>query len=123
MAAERKFTISGPGAADFLAATGGEDLPGTSPSKGMGQTRDEGSTLTDPRNLVPRFGPDTEAQPGERGSTTDEETAPDRRTGSQTGTIGGGGIEAHNADPVRATGVDDPTTGEKSTKKRTTKKY
>jgi hypothetical protein len=123
MSAERKFTISGPGAADFLAATGGEDLPGTSPSKGMGQTRNDGSALTDPRNLVPRLGPDTEAEPGERASTTDEERAADQRSGSQTGTIGGGGVDAHNSEPVRATGVDDPTTGGKSAKKRTTKKY
>src|SRR5688572_33351373 len=108
MAADRKFTISGPGASDFLAAAGGEDRPGSGSSKGMGQTR-EGSPLTDPRNLVPRLGPDTEAQPGERESTTSRDTSPDQRTGSQTGNIGGGGTDAHNADPVRATGVDDAT--------------
>jgi hypothetical protein len=28
-------------------------------------------------------------------------------TGSQTGTIGGGGFEAHNPSPERATGSDD----------------
>ena len=120
--ADRKFTISGPGAADFLAAGGGEDLPGTSPSKGMSQTRGE-SSITDPRGLVPRLGPDTEAEPGER-NAGDESQVQDQRTGSQTGTIGGGGADAHNSDPVRATGVDDPTThGDKGPKKRTTKKY
>ena len=121
--ADRKRTISGPGAADFLAATGGEDLPGTSSSKGMSQTRGE-SSITDPRGLVPRLGPDTEAEPGERNAGGDATNVQDQRTGSQTGTIGGGGSDAHNADPVRATGVDDPTThGEKGPKKRTTKKY
>jgi hypothetical protein len=33
-------------------------------------------------------------------------------TGSATGTIGGGGFDAHNPSPVRATGVDDPTVNE-----------
>lgn len=40
-----------------------------------------------------------------------EPHADDERSGSQTGTIGGGGPDAHNPDPVRATGVDDPTAG------------
>jgi hypothetical protein len=122
--ADRKFTISGPGAADFIASGGGEDRPGTSPSKGMGQTRD-GSAFTDARNLVPRLGPDTEAEPGERESTTAQQTPADQRTGSQTGTIGGGGADAHNPDPVRATGVDDDSaaSSSKAGKKRTTKKY
>jgi hypothetical protein len=31
----------------------------------------------------------------------------DEITGSQTGTIGGGGFEAHNPSPVRATGSDE----------------
>jgi hypothetical protein len=125
MAADRKFTISGPGAADFLASGGGEDLPGTSPSKGMSQTRGE-STITDPRHLVPRLGPDTEAEPGERGSRSGTDAPQDQRSGSQTGTVGGGGVDAHNPDPVRATGEDDPTahgTADKTQKKRTTKKY
>ena len=39
--ATKKTTISGPGAADFLTAAGGVDLPETDPSKGMTQTRDE----------------------------------------------------------------------------------
>ena len=48
-------------------------------------------------NKTPRPGPDTEAHPGERRPA-------DEVTGSQTGTIGGGGSEAHNPSPVRATG-------------------
>ena len=98
---DRKRTISGPGAADFLAATGGEDIPGVSPNKGTTEMRED-SEITNPKNLVPRLGPDTEARPGER--APDEE-----RPGSATGTIGGGGPESHNPSPVRATGVDDPT--------------
>ncbi len=127
--ADRKFTISGPGAADFLAAEGGEDFPGASPEKGMAQTRGD-SSITDPRGLVPRLGPDTEAEPGERNTGTDDADRQDQRPGSQTGTVGGGGADAHNPDPVRATGVDDPTTpgadtqgADKTGKKRTTKKY
>jgi hypothetical protein len=120
--ANRKFTISGPGAADFLASEGGLDRPGASASKGMGQTRDE-SPLSDSRNLVPRPGPDTEAEPGERGSTAPANRSVDQRTGSQTGMTGGGGAEAHNTDPVRATGVDDATAVPRNGRKRTTKKY
>lgn len=91
--AKRKRTISGPGAADFLASGGGEDLPGTSPSKGTGNLREE-SDLTQPRNLAPRLGPDSEAMPGERRGVLGP-TAEDRKTGSQTGTVGGGGPEGH----------------------------
>jgi hypothetical protein len=102
--ADSKRTISGPGASDFLASGGGEDMPGVSPNKGMSDTRDE-SGVTNPRNLVPRLGPDTEGEPGER--------APDEdMPGSATGTIGGGGFDAHNPSAVRATGVDDPTVNE-----------
>jgi hypothetical protein len=93
--AKQKRTISGPGASDFLASEGGEDRPGTSPTKGMGSLREE-SDLTNPRNLVPRLGPDTEAEPGERPSGADADSDVER-TGSQTGTIGGGGPEAHKA--------------------------
>jgi hypothetical protein len=77
------------------------------------------------RNFTtPRPGPDTEAHPGERGAVTAQGPAADQRTGNQTGTIGGGGADAHNPDPVRATGVDDATArSSKGTKKRTTKKY
>jgi hypothetical protein len=125
MASKRKFTISGPGAADFLASPTGEDLPGTSTSKGMAQTRDE-SILGDARNLEPGFIPENDAQPPERASGVPANASPDQRPGSQTGTVGGGGADAHNPNPVRATGVDDPTVkeGEGATpRKRTTKKY
>jgi hypothetical protein len=58
----RKRRISGPGAADFLAAPGGEDIPGVSPSKG--ETEVKGDTpLTDPRNLEPDLSDDTDAVP------------------------------------------------------------
>ena len=100
MRASAMRTISGPGAADFLAAGGWLDLPGIDPSKGTTALND-GSPLTDPANLIPRIGPDHEPIPGERDVTN--------LTGSQTGTIGGGGIGAHNPSPNRATGVDDET--------------
>jgi hypothetical protein len=99
-----ELAISGPGAADFLTATGGLDRP-ESGTKGMAQTRGEGP-LSDPRHLAPRPGPDTEAFPGERGPE-------EQMTGSQTGTIGGGGFEAHNPSAERATGSDDETIGSK----------
>jgi hypothetical protein len=93
-----ELAISGPGAADFLTASGGLDRP-ESGQKGMGQTRDEG-LLSDPRRLAPRPGPDDESFPGER--------RPDEQmTGSQTGTVGGGGFEAHNPSANRATGSDE----------------
>jgi hypothetical protein len=101
--AHERLSISGPGAADFLTASGGFDVPETGTSKGTGQLRDEG-LLSDPRRLTPRLAPDTDAEPNQR--------RPDEQmTGSQTGTVGGGGAEAHNPSPVRATGVDDPTAG------------
>ena len=99
----RELSISGPGAADFLAAPTGLDLPGSSEGKGMAQTRGDG-VLDDRKRLVPRLGPDTESFPGER-------SRQENVSGSQTGTIGGGGPEAHNPSPVRATGEDDPTAG------------
>ena len=52
---------------------------------------------------TPRPGPDSEI-PGERRPA-------DEITGSQTGTISGGGRETHNASPERGTGVDDDTVG------------
>jgi hypothetical protein len=100
----RSRAVSGPGAADFLASSSGEDLPGSSAGKGMSNTREQ-SDATNPRELVPRLGPDTEAHPGER--EPDEE-----RGGSATGRIGGGGADAHNPSPVRATGVDDESVTE-----------
>jgi hypothetical protein len=106
MATKRELTISGPGASDFLASPGGEDLPGTGASKGMAQTR--GDSILDARNLEPGLIPEGDALPPERAAVP-ANAAPDQRTGSQTGTIGGGGADAHNADAVRATGADDPT--------------
>jgi len=91
-------TISGPGAADFIAAPGGLDRP-ESGDKGTASLRNEGP-LTDPNRLVPGPGPDTEAAPGERHREDD-------RPGSQTGTVGGGGPEAHNPSPNRAVGRDE----------------
>lgn len=85
-------TITGPGAGDFLSSGSGEDQPGASPSKGTGTLRDE-NELTSARNLVPRLGPDDESEPGERDRTLGPKKE-DRLSGSQTGTIGGGGPEA-----------------------------
>lgn len=104
MRASAQRTISGPGAADFLAASGGLDIPGSDSGKGTGALRGE-SPLTDPANLTPRLGPDHEPIPGERD--------PNNLTGSQTGTIGGGGAAAHNPWPNRATGMDDETVAER----------
>ena len=81
----REVAITGPGASDFLTAPSGLDVP-ESGGKGMAQTRGEGP-LDDTRRLVPRIGPDTEAMPGDRHPKEDE------MTGSQTGTIGGGGLK------------------------------
>jgi hypothetical protein len=96
-----ELAISGPGAADFLTAGGGLDRP-ESGTKGMAQTRDEGP-LSDARRLAPRPGPDTEAFPGEREPQREQE----EMTGSQTGTVGGGGFDAHNPSANRATGSDE----------------
>lgn len=93
-----ELAVSGPGAADFVTARGGLDRP-ESGTKGMAQTRGEGP-LSDAKRLGPRPGPDTEAFPGER--RPDEEA-----TGGQTGRVGGGGFDAHNPSPVRATSADD----------------
>ena len=56
VADNKKSIITGPGAADFLTAPGGIDLPETDPSKGMAQTRDEGM-LSDARTLEPDLEP------------------------------------------------------------------
>ena len=58
----QKRRISGPGASDFLSAPGGEDLPGSSPSKGRNDVTDD-PPLTDPRNLEPEFDEDANAVP------------------------------------------------------------
>ena len=60
--ANQKRRISGPGAADFLTAPGGEDIPGASPSKGATEVHSE-APATDPRNLEPDLGTDTDAVP------------------------------------------------------------
>lgn len=60
-----KRRISGPGAADFLTAQGGEDIPGASPSKGDTDLQAD-APLTDARNLEPDLGVDTDAVPHNR---------------------------------------------------------
>jgi hypothetical protein len=104
-----KLAVSGPGAADFLTAVGGLDRP-ESGGKGMAQTRGD-SPLDDARHLAPRPGPDTEAFP-------DERHPEEQVSGSQTGTVGGGGFDAHNPSPTRATGVDDDTAGRRGQAKK-----
>ncbi|MGH2400945.1 MAG: hypothetical protein ACRDF6_14005 [bacterium] len=94
-----ELAVSGPGTADIGTAPGGLDRP-ESGTKGMAQTRGDEGPLSDANRLAPRPRPDTEAFPGER---RPEEEA----TGSQTGTVGGGGGDAHNPSPVRATSTDD----------------
>ncbi len=46
--------ITGPGASDFLAATGGLDLPENDPAKGSRAAREDGA-LTDERRLSPNL--------------------------------------------------------------------
>jgi hypothetical protein len=91
--------ISGPGAADFIASPGGLDRPGSG-SKGMAYPSDE-PLVTQHSDVVARPGPETEAAPAER-------KPEEAMTGSQTGTIGGGGPDAHNPSPVRATEQEHP---------------
>jgi hypothetical protein len=95
-------TISGPGAADFLTAQGGLDTP-ESGTKGTGQTRDAG-LLDSARGLRPRLGPDRD----DPDDTPGEHRPEERLTGSQTGTVGGGGYESHNPSPIRATDEGSP---------------
>ena len=59
--ANKKRRISGPGAADFLTAPGGEDIPGVSPSNESELA--EKSPLTDPRNLEPDLEDDVDQIP------------------------------------------------------------
>ena len=61
----RKRRISGPGAADFIAAPGGEDIPGVSASKGETEV-DKDAPLTDARNLEPDLADDIDAVPHHR---------------------------------------------------------
>jgi hypothetical protein len=71
-----KRTISGPGAADFLTATGGTDFPETDPAKGTAQLRDKG-LVDDPRNFEPELEPPDEALERER--TIDLSTTKDAK--------------------------------------------
>jgi hypothetical protein len=86
--------ISGPGAADFIAAPGGLDRPES-------YTGDE-PLVTQHPDIVARLGPDTDTT-----AAPDERSPEESMTGSQTGTIGGGGPKAHNPSPVRATEQDE----------------
>ena len=53
----------------------------------------------------------TTPHPGPDSEIPVERRPADEITGSRTGTIGGGGRDAHNPSPVRGTGVDDETVG------------
>jgi hypothetical protein len=56
--ANQKRRISGPGAADFIAAPGGEDIPGgVNSSTGSSEVQAE-TPLTDARNLEPDLSDD-----------------------------------------------------------------
>ncbi len=99
-AAEHRAAKGG-GTSDVLAASGGLDLPGTSPDS-------DRDTIEQSERLAGSVEPDldTAAQeifPGERDPST-------AMTGSRTGIIGGGGPEGHNPSPDRAIGADDPST-------------
>jgi hypothetical protein len=62
----KKLKISGPGAADFLTAPGGIDVPETDPSKGATQaTRSEG-LVDDAASLEPDLEPPDPALQRER---------------------------------------------------------
>jgi hypothetical protein len=63
--ARQKRRISGPGAADFLTAPGGEDIPGMRPSKGETEVYKE-APLTDPQNLEPDLADAADAAPHHR---------------------------------------------------------
>jgi hypothetical protein len=58
----RKRRISGPGASDFLAAKGGEDIPGVSTDKGETEVHKE-TPVVDAVNLEPDLAIDTDAVP------------------------------------------------------------
>lgn len=65
----KKLRISGPGAADFLAAQGGTDFPETGQSKGSTQaTRDEG-VINDATTLEPDLDAPDPTVTRERGVT------------------------------------------------------
>jgi len=62
----KKLKISGPGAADFLTAPGGIDLPETDPSKGSAQATRGDSLLDDAGRLEPDLEPPDPALERER---------------------------------------------------------
>jgi hypothetical protein len=62
----RKLKISGPGAADFLTAPGGLDLPETDASKGSAQATRGDSLLDDTQRLEPDLEPPDPALERER---------------------------------------------------------
>jgi len=62
----RKLKISGPGAADFLTASGGLDLPETDASKGSAQATRGDSLLDDAQRLEPDLEPPDPALERER---------------------------------------------------------
>jgi hypothetical protein len=66
---KKKFEISGPGAADFLTSQGGLDRPETDSSKGMTQTRDEGTVVNEVDTLVPNLDAPDPTVTRERGVT------------------------------------------------------
>jgi hypothetical protein len=90
--------ISGGGASDFIAAQGGLDSPESGDMR-MAQARDSGPP-GDRERFQFRQAPDTARHQRDR-------EPEERQTGSQTGTVGGGGMSAYNPAPVRATGTDE----------------
>jgi len=73
MADQHKHTISGPGAADFIAAQNDDDRPETSPDK----STDGESHFTDARNLELAVPDDDEVPKGERTIYTGTDTKKD----------------------------------------------
>jgi hypothetical protein len=69
---QHKHKISGPGAADFIAAPGGLDVPETAPGKGTGILRDD-THFTDPRHLEPNLEPADEVNAKERTILVDDQ--------------------------------------------------
>ena len=76
MSEQQKRVISGPGAADFLTAPGGEDRPETSADKGSSVAHRGESPLTDARNLQPAID-DEDIPRNERSLPADDGREPD----------------------------------------------
>ena len=76
MSEQQKRVISGPGAADFIAAPGGEDLPETSADKGTGAAHRGEAPLTDARNLQPAID-DEDIPTSERSILVEDGEEPD----------------------------------------------